>query len=62
MSKNNSESIDLGRLQASFESANKKALADERALKRAQDARDSSRVAAAQAEGALRDGTRAVLG
>ena len=54
--------IALGELQQSFEAARKQAAADEKALLRAQEARDASRGRLDAATAALRDATRTVLG
>ncbi len=56
------KALDLGELQSQFEMTRKAAVAAEKVLKRAQDARDAAKSAFAQAEVALKDGTRAVLG
>lgn len=56
------KAINLGRLQTQFETTARAAKAAERALKRAQEARDTSRAQAVAAETALRDATRTVLG
>lgn len=56
------QSVDLGELQADFILAQKAHISAEKALKRAQDARDSAKVKASTAETALRDASRTVLG
>lgn len=64
MTKNNSSEsiISMGKLQANMESSAKSARASERALKRAQDARDSAVTLAASARQAFVDGIRVALG
>lgn len=56
------QAIDLGRLQAEFETRQREWHATERALARAQEARDMARSKAQSADNALRDATRTVLG
>ncbi len=63
MTKNNSDSpISMGKLQAQMETSAKAHRAAERALKRAQEARDVTQSAASAARQAFVDATRAVLG
>lgn len=54
--------INTGRLQQQLVTNRKAEAASERALLRAQDARDAARAARVEAEQQFRDATRAVLG
>ena len=57
-----SDTINLGKLQAAFETDRKSYVAAERALKRAQDDRDSKKARFESSETALKTATRTVLG
>lgn len=60
--KSRGQGIQLGELQEQWETARRAAVVTERALERAQDARDKAQAAAADAGAALKQATRAVLG